>query len=69
MLDQRLRGVVGARTATVLEEQLEINTVGDLLRFYPRRYMIRGELTNIEELNVDEEVTILAEIEIGRAHV
>ena len=63
MLDQRLRGVVGARTATVLEEQLEINTVGDLLRFYPRRYMIRGELTNIEELNVDEEVTILAEIE------
>ena len=63
MLDQRLRGVVGARTATVLEEQLEIHSVGDLLRYYPRRYMVRGELTNIEELNVDEEVTILAEIE------
>ena len=63
MLEVRLRGVVGARTAVVLEEQLGLQTVGDLLRYYPRRYMIRGELTNIEELMPDEEVTILAEIE------
>jgi ATP-dependent DNA helicase RecG len=37
--------------------------VGDLLRHYPRRYVVRGELTDIEALNEGEEVTIFAKVE------
>ena len=35
-------------------------TVGDLLRHYPRRYVERGELTDLAELRVGEHVTVLA---------
>lgn len=62
-LDSKLKSVVGDRTAVVLEEELGLITVDDLLRHYPRRFAIRGELTNIEELTIDEEVTILAKVE------
>lgn len=55
--------VVGDRTAKVLTAQLGIETLGDLLRHYPRRYLARGELTDIQSLVEGEEVTILAEIE------
>lgn len=55
--------VVGDRTAKVLITQLGIETLGDLLRHYPRRYVARGELTDLQGLVEGEEVTILAEIE------
>ena len=58
-LDSRLTTVVGDKTAKVLQENFDITTVGDLLRHYPRRYVVRGELTDIESLHE----------EIGRAHV
>lgn len=61
-LDSKLREVVGDRTAKVLETGFGTRTVGDLLRHYPRRYMVRGELTDISELKADDEVTILAEV-------
>jgi ATP-dependent DNA helicase RecG len=62
-LDSRLITIVGDKTAKVLGEHFEISTVGDLLRHYPRRYVVRGELTDIESLNEGEEVTIFAKIE------
>jgi len=37
-------------------------TVGDLLTHYPRRYALRGELTALAQLSVDENVTIVAEV-------
>lgn len=62
-LDGKLRLVVGDKTAKVLADQLGIFTIEDLLRHYPRRYVIRGELTDIESLNEGEEVTIYARVE------
>jgi ATP-dependent DNA helicase RecG len=58
-----LISVLGDKTAKVLAEHFEITTVGDLLRHYPRRYVVRGELTDIEALNEGEEVTIFAKVE------
>ena len=62
-LDSRLISVLGDKTAKVLAEHFEITTVGDLLRHYPRRYVVRGDLTDIEALNEGEEVTIFAKVE------
>jgi ATP-dependent DNA helicase RecG len=62
-LSTRLTNVVGDRTAQVLEKSFGITTINELLRHYPRRYVVRGELTDISTLVADDEVTILAEIE------
>ena len=62
-LSTRLTNIVGDRTAQVLDNSFGISTVNDLLRHYPRRYVVRGELTDISTLVADDEVTILAEIE------
>ena len=59
----KLTKVVGDRTAKVLSEELGLETLEDLLRHYPRRYVVRGELTDIEALVEGEEVTIMARIE------
>ena len=61
-LDSKLVGVLGDRTTKVLKDLFGYHTVGDLLHHYPRRYLVRGELSNISELNEGDEVTILAEI-------
>ena len=61
-LDSKLHNVVGDRTAKVLEQSFSYKTVGDLLHHFPRRYLVRGELSNISELQEGDEVTILAEI-------
>lgn len=61
-LESRLSSVVGDRTAKVLGDAFAIKTVGDLMRHYPRRYMVRGELSRIDELKEGDEVTILAEV-------
>jgi ATP-dependent DNA helicase RecG len=59
----KLTKVVGDRTAKVLAEELGLETLEDLFRHYPRRYVVRGELTDIEALVEGEEVTIMARIE------
>ncbi|WP_211463595.1 ATP-dependent DNA helicase RecG [Actinocrinis puniceicyclus] len=65
-LAERLKEVVGGRTATTLERKLDLRTVGDLLRHYPRRYATRGELTDLASLALDDYVTVLAEVESVR---
>ncbi|MFJ5923559.1 ATP-dependent DNA helicase RecG [Kitasatospora sp. NPDC092948] len=62
-LDEPLKDLVGDRTAKVLADSLKLRTVGDLLHHYPRRYVERGQLTSLDELDVDEHVTVLARIE------
>jgi len=62
-LSTRLTNIVGDRTAQVLEKSFGITTVNELLRHYPRRYVVRGELTDISTLLAEDEVTILAEIQ------
>jgi ATP-dependent DNA helicase RecG len=54
--------VIGARSAATLAKQLDIRTVGELLRHYPRRYAERGRLTPISDLALGEHVTVLARI-------
>ena len=61
-LDSKLIGVLGDRTTKVLNDLFGYLTVGDLLHHYPRRYLVRGELSDIAELNEGDEVTILAEV-------
>jgi len=63
ILTTRLTNVLGDRTAVVLEKSFGITDVNELLRHYPRRYVVRGELTDISTLIAEDEVTILAEIE------
>ena len=61
-LDQKLADVLGGRTAAAFAKGLGLETVGDLLSHYPRRYARRGELTALTHLPVDENVTIVAEV-------
>ncbi|HEU5032878.1 MAG TPA: ATP-dependent DNA helicase RecG [Spirillospora sp.] len=61
-LDEPLRKVLGDKTAKVLEKGLELQTAGDLLHHYPRRYATRGELTPLNELLDGEHVTVMAEV-------
>ncbi len=61
-LDNKLVNVVGDRTAKVLDTVFGYRTVSDLLHHYPRRYLVRGELSDIAELKEGDEVTVLAEI-------
>ena len=61
-LNARLSAALGDRTAKALNSAFGYTTVEDLLRHYPRRYVTRGELTNIDELKDGDVVTVLAEI-------
>ena len=61
-LETPLKKELGDRTATALTKAFGMETVGDLLRHYPRRYVVRGELSDIAELHEGEEATVLAEI-------
>ena len=62
-LDEPLRtSVLAGKTATQLEKGFGMKTVGDLLTHYPRRYARRGELTALDELELDASVTLVAEV-------
>jgi len=61
-LQDPLGPVVGTKAAKRLAAALEVRTVGELLRHYPRRYENRGELTDLASLRDGENVTVQAEI-------
>jgi ATP-dependent DNA helicase RecG len=61
-VDERLERAFDKRTATALGK-LGLQTVGDLLGHYPRRYADPGALSDIAALEVGEHVTILARVE------
>ncbi len=65
-LDEPLQKTLGAATAKVMAEHLDLHTVGDLLHHYPRRYAERGELTPLSELPLDEHVTVVAQVADAR---
>lgn len=60
--DSKLSGVLGDKTAKAFKEIFGYTTVGDLLNHFPRRYLVRGELSNISELKEGDEATILAQV-------
>ncbi|MFC6163015.1 ATP-dependent DNA helicase RecG [Kribbella jiaozuonensis] len=57
-IDRKLRDFLGAKTAKTFADVLEIETVGELLRHYPRRYLKKGELTPFDELEVGDQATV-----------
>src|SRR3954463_6942349 len=61
-LDAPVRAVVGDKTAKAFAAGLDIHTVGDLLRHYPRRYAERGQLSSLDELREGEHVTVMARV-------
>lgn len=67
-LDEPLKKTLGAATAKVMAEQLDLHTTGDLLHHYPRRYEERGQLTRLAELPLDEDVTVVAQVADSRVH-
>jgi ATP-dependent DNA helicase RecG len=67
-LDSPLARLVGDRTAKPMGSKLGLYTADDLMRHYPRRYAYRGELTNLADLRVGEEVTVLAKVARTKVH-
>ena len=65
-LDEPLKKLVGGPSAKALADHLDLHTAGDLLHHYPRRYAERGELTSLDDLVLDEHVTVMARIEESR---
>ncbi|MFE5617106.1 helicase-related protein [Streptomyces sp. NPDC056524] len=66
VLAEPLKNLLGAATAKVMAEHLDLRTVGDLLHHYPRRYAERGELTALADLPLDEHVTVVAQVADAR---
>ena len=54
--------VLGGKSAGALNKAFGITTVGEFTRHYPRRYVARGELTDMNTLVDGDAVTILAEV-------
>ena len=61
-MDDALDRVFDAKSAALLAGQLDVHTVGDLLRHYPRRYADQGQLTPIADLTPGQDVTVVAEV-------
>ncbi|CAN5208332.1 ATP-dependent DNA helicase RecG [soil metagenome] len=61
-LDLKLSTALGGRTGQAITKAFGYQTVGEFLAHYPRRYARRGELTALDELSVDESVTLVAEV-------
>jgi ATP-dependent DNA helicase RecG len=54
--------ILGPKAAKKFDDAFGYQTVGDLLRHYPRRYQQRGELTDLGSLHDGEHVTVLAQV-------
>jgi ATP-dependent DNA helicase RecG len=61
-LGEPLTRVLGPKTGLALEELFHLSTVGQLLRYYPRRFYTRGELTDLSSLREGDHVTVLARV-------
>ncbi len=61
-LEVRLRNLVGGTTAKKLADVFGLETAGDLLRHYPRRYVEKGELTSLADLQPGDNATINARV-------
>jgi ATP-dependent DNA helicase RecG len=62
-VDTPLKQVLGDRTAKALATHLELHTAGDLIYHFPRRYDQRGEHTDMRQLQIGEQVTLLAQVQ------
>ncbi len=58
---QYLKGI-GPRRAAVLH-RYGIRTIFDLLSFFPRKYVDRSDIVNLNQLQPDQEITVIGRIE------
>ena len=61
-LPTRIDKFLSPKTANPLRELLGLETVGDLMHHYPRRYVERDVLTPLKELKEGEYVTVQARV-------
>jgi ATP-dependent DNA helicase RecG len=59
--DSKLATVAG-KSAARIEKAFGYRTVGDLLRHYPRRYVPKGSLSDLDGLEEGAHVTVIAEV-------
>ena len=59
--DSKLATVAGKKAAKI-EKAFGFRTVGDLLRHYPRRWVAKGELSEVEDLRLDEHITVIGRV-------
>lgn len=60
--NSKLSVYLGSSTAKALKTHLGLSTVGELLEYYPRKYLARGELTSFSSLVEGQEATIIARV-------
>ncbi len=63
-LDSSIATVLGdhKKKRDAIVDKLDLRTVGDLLRHFPRRYVKTGELTKIDELHDGDMLTVVGQI-------
>ncbi|MFT4147562.1 MAG: ATP-dependent DNA helicase RecG [Micrococcaceae bacterium] len=61
-LDDKLTKYLGDKSAKAFKTNFGYTTVKELLNHFPRRYVQRGELTALDELPLDEDVTVVATV-------
>ncbi|GLY04908.1 ATP-dependent DNA helicase RecG [Actinoplanes sp. NBRC 101535] len=61
--DTPLTEVLSAKQAKDFATHLDLHTAGDLIYHFPRRYDERGEHTDLRRLEIDEQVTVLAQVQ------
>lgn len=62
-LSTPLNELIGGKSAASLEKAFGITRAGELLNHYPRRYIDRGRLTSLRNVEVGVPVTIMATIQ------
>src|SRR4051794_37115896 len=65
--DSKLATVAGQH-ASKIEKAFGYTTVGDLLLHYPRRWVERGQLSEVESLTVDDYLTVQARVASAKQH-
>lgn len=58
---QYLKGIGEKRARELVKVGVE--TIGDLMQYYPRRYLDRSNITPIKDLKIDETATVVATIQ------
>ncbi len=59
--ESKLAAVAGKSSAKI-EKAFGFSTVGDLLRHYPRRYVEKGALSELDRLTLGEHITVIARV-------
>ena len=62
-LSESLDVVLGAKAADLLAEQINVHTVGELLRYVPDRYVKQGDLSGERKPEAGERLTVVARVE------